>query len=391
MRPAFFVIMFLCIGCSSRDEGNRHVFPQTSDEAIKIAAHGASILNAIYRFHHVNGVWPMDLNELDGSGYKEWIFETRYDGYWTLTNICGFPNAMVRYKHSGLPDGDQWELSLGGFESPIELAYKPPVFLAIDSSEVAEKFNAIVRKRISAKPRQAIHYKGAISRFYELRELDLARDLCCDCLKQWPDLWWPNTVLCFIDIERGKPKEATDRLVVWAKSHDDFQHWFMAALAYDKAGMEGQSLAALRKAAVSDLNDINVKFQDTSENFGSCGATKSAYYAALLAYQKNKGEACLEICASWERFIKEKRTHGTPGFLVFQAACYLNMKELSKAKSAIDRAIRPPPPNFGYHLDTEIARLHKAIEAGDTSYHFEPAKLDAAKMPVTWEWLLKYE
>ncbi len=220
-------------------------------------------------------------------------------------------------------------------------------------------------------PKQVVHHKGLISALYRNEQFKEAKDACLKCLEGWPDLWWANVMLSLIEVRLSRTNEAEERLLPWVKKHDEFHHWFFAAHFYEAAGEKEKCAAALRKAAQSPLDTLWVEWQDTGEHLGSVSVYSSAWYAALIAYRAGELDMCLEICDCWERYvIKEK--YGAPGFNVFQAACYLNQGKFDEAKKAIESAVKPPPPNYGYHLDKQIAKLREAIEARDKQFRYTP-------------------
>ncbi len=157
-------------------------------------------------------------------------------------------------------------------------------------------------------------------------------------------------------------------------------------------------MAALRMATQSPLETLWVTWEDTGEHFGSLSVDQSAWYAALLAYREQQLDVCLAVCERWERYVTKER-YGAPGFAVFRAACYLNQGQFEMATEAIKVAVKPPPPNYGYHLDKQIARLRKAIDARDTEFRYTPCRhivvegrdVEEKDRPDDWEFLVNYE
>jgi tetratricopeptide (TPR) repeat protein len=187
-------------------------------------------------------------------------------------------------------------------------------------------------------------------------------------------------------------------LLAWVKKHDDFHHWFFAAHFYEATGEKEKCAAALRKAAQAPLDTLWVEWKDTGENLGSLSGESSAWYAALIAYRAGQLEVCLEVCARWERYINNEQKYGAPGFKVFQAACYLNQGKFEEAQRAIEVAVKPPPPNYGYHYDKQIARLRKAVTERETLFRYTPhlhLEVDGRDVeddrPDSWDLLVNYE
>jgi hypothetical protein len=204
-------------------------------------------------------------------------------------------------------------------------------------------------------------------------------------------------MLSLTEVQLGRAKEAEKRLLPWVKKHGTFHHWFFAAHFYHAAGDKGKAAAALRKAAQSSLDTLWVDSEDTGETFGSVSVRESTWYGALLAYREQQLDVCLAVCDRWERYVNEH--YGDPGFAVFQAACYLNQGWFEKATKAINVAVKPPPPNYGYHDDEQIARLRKAIEARDSNFRYTPCRhitvrgcdIEEKDTPDNWELLVNYE
>jgi tetratricopeptide (TPR) repeat protein len=376
--------------------------PPTDAENRAVAESAKPILDAVYSFKNQNGLWPSDLNELVPEYVKKelvagWRYTTRDDGYWTLMNFAGFPYTAVQYRYLK-GNGGQWEVSWGEWQAELQVSYTPPDLKERTTEEVTRKMQEIVLKRIEMNPKQVVHHKGLISALYRKEQFQEAKQACLNCLKRWPDLWWPNVMLSLIELRLNRTKEAEERLLAWVKKHDKFHHWFFAAHFYEAAGEKEKCTAALRKAAQSQLDTLWVEWEDTGEHLGSVSVDSSAWYAALIAYRVGELDTCLEVCDRWERYIK-KQKYGAPGFNVFQAACYLNQGKFDEAKKAIEEAVKPPPPNYGYHLDKQIAKLREAIEARDKKFRYTPCRhievdgsdVEEKDNPDHWDLLVDYE
>jgi tetratricopeptide (TPR) repeat protein len=361
------------------------------------------IVDAIYGFHYENGLWPNDLDELVPKYVKQkqvarWHYTTRNDGYWKLINYAGFPHTAVQFRYLK-DEGGQWEVSWGDGQAKLEVPYAPPILKKQPAKEVTKRMQQTMLRRIRANPKQVIHHKGLVSGLYRKGQFKEAKDACRKCLERWPDLWWPNIMLALIEVQSHGAKEGDARLLAWVKKHDDFHHWFFAAHFYEATGEKEKCAAALRKAARSPLDTLWVRWKDTGENFGSLSGDESAWYGALLAYRAGKWDVCLAVCHRWEHYIKHEKKYGAPGFNVFQAACYLNQGKFDKAKRAIEAALDPERPNYGYQFDKQIARLRKAIEAHDTKFRYTPCRhimvhgrdVEEKDKPDTWELLVDYE
>jgi tetratricopeptide (TPR) repeat protein len=377
--------------------------PPTEAENRAAAKSAKPILDAIYGFKRKNGLWPNDLDELIPEYIKKkqvagWRYTTRQDGYWRLINYAGFPHTAVQYRYLKRKGG-QWELSWGDGEAKLKVPYTPPVLKKLAPEDVTRRMRETVLQRIRLRPKQVVHHKGLVSTLYRKKQFKEAKQACLKCLERWPDLWWPNVMLSLIEVHLNRTKEGEERLLAWVKKHGDFHHWFFAAHFYEATGEKVKCAAALRKAARSPLDTLWVEWEDTGENFGSLSGESSAWYAALIAYRAGRLDVCLEVCDRWERYIKHEQEYGAPGFNVFQAACYLNQGKVDKAKRAIEAALDPEGPNYGYQFDKEIARLRKAIKARDRKFRYTPCRhiivdgrdVEEKDKPDNWELLVDYE
>ena len=70
----------------------------------------------------------------------------------------------------------------------------------------------------------------------------------------------------------------------------------------------------------------------------------------------------------------------------------------SSISKAIEAAVKPPPPNYGFHYDKQIAKLRKAIEARNTKFRYTPCRHSVVEgrdveddRPDNWEFLVDYE
>jgi tetratricopeptide (TPR) repeat protein len=397
-------LLFLSRTWAGESSGKRRPAdkPPTEAENRAAAESAKPILDAIYRFKHQNGLWPNDLDELVPEYVKKeqvagWRYTTRQDGYWKLINYAGFPHTAVQYRY--LKDkGGQWEVSWGDGEAELKVPYTPPSLKKLAPEEVTKKMQETVLQRIKRNPKQVVHHKGLVSALYRKEQFKEAKEACLKCLERWPDLWWPNVMLSLIEVRLNGTKEGEERLLAWVKKHDDFHHWFFAAHFYEAAGEKEKCASALRKAAQSPLDTLWVKWEDTGENFGSLSGDSSAWYAALIAYRAEQLDVCLEVCDRWERYIKNEKKYGGPGFNVFQAACYLNQGKFDEAKTAIEAAVKPFP-NYGFSYDKQIAKLRKAIEARETKFRYTPHRhlvvegrdVEDEHTPDSWALLVDYE
>jgi tetratricopeptide (TPR) repeat protein len=197
-------------------------------------------------------------------------------------------------------------------------------------------------------------------------------------------------MLAVIDARLGRVKEAEAKLLVWVREHDTFNHWFIAAHFYHAAGQRAKCLAALRKAAESPLKELWAEWEETGEHFGSMSGETAARNAALLAYREKELDLCLTLCARWERYDKIEHGYGTLRYCVYQAACYLNRGEFTKAKAAIEEGFRSDV-NYGFEFDKPILGLRKAIEAKEVHHRYEPRDSEDPKKPDEWKLLIPYK
>jgi tetratricopeptide (TPR) repeat protein len=376
--------------------------PPTEAENRAVAKAAKPILDAIYRVKHQNGLWPNNLDELVPDYVKRdqvagWNYVTRQDGYWRLTNYAGFPHTAVQYRFLKNKAG-RWEVSWGDGEAELGVAYTPPSLKEPAPEAVAAKTRETILRRIERNPKQIVHHKGLISALYRKEQFKEAREACLKCLERWPDLWWPNVMLSLIDVRLGRTKEGEERLLAWVKKHNDFHHWFFAAHFYEAAKEKEKCAAALRKAAQSPLDTLWVQEEDTGQIFGSLAGDSSAWYAALTAYRLERLDVCLTVCDRWERYIKNEKLYGGPGFNIFQAACYLNQGKFDEATAAIELGVKPFP-NYGFSFDKQIAKLRKAIAARETKFRYTPHQhrvvdgrdVEDEQTADSWELLIDYE
>ncbi|MCE9532806.1 MAG: hypothetical protein K8T89_17045 [Planctomycetes bacterium] len=277
------------------------------------------------------------------------------------------------------------------------MPYTSPALKEAALEEVTKNMQQTVLQRMEVNPTQVVHHKGLISALYRKEQFKEAKEACLKCLETWPDLWWPNVMLSLIELRLNRAKEAEERLLPWAKKHDDFHHWFFAAHFYEATGEKEKCTAALRKAARSKLDTLWVRWEDTGENLGSLSGDESAWYAALISYRAGQIEVCLEVCARWERYITNEQKYGGPGFKVFQAACFLNQGKFDEAKAAIEVGVKPFP-NYGFSRDKQIAKLRKAIDERDRKFRYTPSLHISVEgrnveddKPDSWEFLVNYE
>jgi hypothetical protein len=128
--------------------------PPTEAENRAAAESAKPILDAIYRFKHLNGLWPNDLDELVPEYVKKeqvtgWRYTTRQDGYWKLINYAGFPDTAVQFRYLK-GKGGQWEVSWGDGEAELKVPYAPPELKKLAPEEVTKKMQEVVFQRIKS-------------------------------------------------------------------------------------------------------------------------------------------------------------------------------------------------------------------------------------------------
>jgi tetratricopeptide (TPR) repeat protein len=358
-----------------------------------VAEEGKVLVTAVYRFKHECGLWPNDLQELvpdylQAKDARGWLYEPWYNGQWSLMNFAGYPRTAIRYLHPGGGGTAEWQLCDEFGDKPLGVEQGVPKFEPVERKTIEKRMLETVRRRIEQNPKQIMHHKGLISRLFAQGQFKEARAACVRCLERWPDQWWPNVMLSLIELKLESVKEGEEQLLRWVRKHNECSHWFFAAHFYKTSGQKEKCLDALKKAAESPLHDLSVKWEDTFEHFGSLSGGAAAWYAALLAYREQHLDVCLSICDRYDRYVKDD--HETPrpeAFNLMRAACYLNQGKLANAKTAVEAAV--PEVNHGSRYDKEVARMRKAIEAGDTKYRYDPR--DDEDGPDTWKLLVEYE
>jgi tetratricopeptide (TPR) repeat protein len=358
-----------------------------------VAERGKVLVTAVYRFKHECGLWPNDLAELvpeylQAKQARGWLYKSWYDGRWSVTNFAGYPRIAIRYLHPGGEGTAEWQLCDEDGESPLGVDHRVPKFEPLERKTVEKRMLETILRRIEQNPKQIMHHKGLISRFFRQGQFKDAKAACVRCLERWPDLWWPNVMLALIDLKLDRAKEAEEQLLRWVRKHNDCTHWFFAAHFYQTAGQKQKCLDALHKAAESPLHDLWVEWEDTFEHFGTFSAERAAWYAGLLAYREQHPEVSLSLCERYDHYLKEEKKSGYPEFYLLRAACYLNEGKLAEAKIAAEAAV--PRGNYGgSRYDKEVASVRKVIEAGDTKYRYDPR--DDDNRPDNWKLLVEYE
>jgi tetratricopeptide (TPR) repeat protein len=335
------------------------------------------IVDAIYRFHHENGLWPNDFDELVPKYVKKkqvsrWSYTTRNNGYWKLINYAGFPHTAVQFRY--LKDqGGQWELSWGDGEAKLGVPYAPPAQVKLKAEQLKRNLLATMSKRIEQYPSQIIHHKGLITLLMERKLYSEAHKACRRCLRIWPDIWWPNVTLAILDLRLGRKADAEKRMVAWAKKHKDFIHFFFLAHYYQAAKETQKSFAALRRATQLPIID------DWDESGGKeTGETliwsNEVYlrYAAILAYQGKQTDLCLAVCNRWEKYVKDEQRYGDPGYAIFRAACFVNQGKYAEAVKLIDTVVGGR--NYGYQFDPGVKALKKAAQEKKSRHFFDPTR-----------------
>ena len=352
--------------------------PPTEAENRKTAESGKPILDAIFRFNHENGLWPNDLDELVPRYAKEdevraWRYHTRNNGYWTLINYTGFPHSAVQFRFLK-EKGGHWEISWGDDQAELKVPYAPPAQEKLPKKEVNKNLLATMAARIDRYPGQIIHHKGLVTLLMD-RGLDAeARKACAKCLEIWPDIWWPNITLAILDARLNSKTDAEKRMVTWANRHKDFIHFYFLAHYYKAAGETEKSFAALRKATESPIIDHWDK-SGGKETGEILIWSNEVYlrYAAILAYQGKQIDLCLAVCNRWEKYVKEEKRHGDPGYAIFRAACFVNQGKCGEAIKLID-SMTEGPTNTGYQFDPGVQALRKAAQDKEVKHRFDPTR-----------------
>jgi hypothetical protein len=351
--------------------------PPTEAENRAIAESAKPILDAVYRFDHQNGLWPNDLDELVPKYVKEeqvagWRYNTHHDGYWTLINYAGYPHTAVQFRY--LKDkGGQWEVSWGEGQAELKVPYTPLPLEKLPAEEINKHLLATISKRIERHPGQIIHHKGLITVLADRGLYAEARQACRKCLAIWPDLWWPNITLAILDIRLGPAADGEKRLRAWVDQHKDFVHAYFLAHYYHAAGEAEKSFAALRRATELPItHDWDKSGEKETGEILIWSNEVYLRYAAILAYQGQQTDLCLAVCNRWEKYVKEEKRYGDPGYAIFRAACFVNQGKGAEAVQLIDAVIEGP--NYGYSFDSGVKALKKAAQENDVKHVFDPTR-----------------
>jgi len=350
--------------------------PPTEAENRAAAEAGKPILVAIYRFNHQNGLWPNDLDELVPKYVKKeqvagWRYSTRQNGYWTLINYAGFPDTAVQFRY--LKDkGGRWEVSWGDGQADLNVPFTPSTQEKVPAEEVSKNLLATMSKRIERYPGQIIHHKGLVTLLVDRGLYAEAHKACQRCLEKWPDIWWPNVTLATLDILLDKNGDAEKRMVAWAEKHKDFVHSYLLAHYYREAKEPEKSLAALKRAMELPIIEDWDKSTHGTREFLIWSNEVYLRYAAILAYQSKQTDLCLAVCERWEKYVKEEKKSGDPGYSIFRAACFVNQGKCAEAVKLIDVVL--DGRNYGYQFDPGVKALRKAAQQKDTKHVFDPTR-----------------
>ena len=348
------------------------------DKLLAIAEDGKPIVEAIYRFKDVRGLWPCCLADLMPAYLKVeqtrgWELEWRPSGWWQLTNYGGLPLWAVRYSVGGNEIG--WVVTDGEYTSSLGTEQLMPPPVAHSEQEIRNVQFEELERRTKLEPPMIVHHKGLVSLHYKRHDLDQAWSACKDCLRRWPDHWWPNVMLARIENERGDAATAEARLRKWVKGHRDFTHvYFLVDFLY-RTGQKEKAHAALKDAAKYPLAD-NTGCPDDGEVIGVL-ATSYSWKGAMMAYREEWFDALLAICDQWEKFDSEEDRHtGDGGYYAIRCAFYLNQGEFEKAADQLSRVRKQlGDRNYGWNRNLDV--LERAINAKDKSCRYAPKELSS--------------
>jgi hypothetical protein len=80
----------------------------------------------------------------------------------------------------------------------------------------------------------------------------------------------------------------------------------------------------------------------------------------------------LAVCERWEKYVKEEKKSGDPGYSIFRAACFVNQGKCAEAVKLIDVVLEGR--NHGYQFDPGVKALRKAAQQKDTKHVFDHPK-----------------
>jgi Tetratricopeptide repeat len=335
---------------------------------------GAPLVRAIYKFHATCGLWPCSLDELvpDYAGAQQvqgWGYAWRPSGWWSLKHYGAFPKALICYQHRDADEagwysctGEDDDARLAGGEVDV-----PAADVSAEEKDAAHL--ALLRARVGRYKNRIIHHRGLICWYYTHGDYDSAREACEKCLRRWPDHWWPNLMMAYIEFKLGRIEDADARLARFTADHDDLSHWYLAAVFHLEAGQPEKARKELARAAKVPLADVSGKgSSDDGEVLGYSTGAGIAWRAAGLCYRRGWFDEALAVADQWEQC--EKKVWAGYQYGAFQAACYLALGQEEKAREPLHRIMEERKThNVGLE---NLDALEKAIERKDHDYRFDP-------------------
>jgi hypothetical protein len=80
----------------------------------------------------------------------------------------------------------------------------------------------------------------------------------------------------------------------------------------------------------------------------------------------------LAVCKRWEKYVKEEKGYGDPGYAIFRAACFVKQGKCEDAVKLIDAVI--DGPSYGYQFDPGVKAMKKAAQEQNRRHAFDPSR-----------------
>jgi hypothetical protein len=335
-----------------------------------VAARGKPIVDAIYQFKADCGLWPCSLRELipdylTSEQIRGWSYTWQPTNWWYLSDLGLFPENIIRYEFRGKQAG--WLITDGETETWIQKR-KSETSPRKLSTEVQRKFVTALKSRIRNYKHEIIHYQGLICWYYQRGEYRSASEECAKCLRRWPNHWWPNLMMAYIEKKLDQEAGADKRLATFATRKSDLGHWFFVADYYLQTGQAKKCRHAMRTGSKAPIRDV-FDGRDAGELFGVSGELL-AWQAAVLCYRQAWFEECLAVCDQWQAFEKEKGYLVDHSYWALRAACYLARREYEKANDAIQSMMKIYRRK-GVWAD-HLTELEDSINRKDSQYKYDP-------------------